>query len=118
MSFKKCSCGKSWESREEFLVDPQVDVAGYQVSFQNLKEGFFLFNHLLASCRSTMSIQAGQFFDLYKGEVFTARLEGTASCTGLCFHRDDLNPCPAQCECAFVRNILRTVSEWPKQLEA
>ena len=116
MSFKTCSCGKQWNSRDTFLADPTIKLVGYQVDFEDLKEGFFLFNHLLGVCRTTLSVSAGHFIDLYEGPVFQERLFSTQSCPGHCLRREDLNPCLSKCECAFVRQVLHSVSRWPKQV--
>lgn len=35
-------------------------------------------------------------------------------CPGYCLHADELAPCPASCECAFVRDVLQLVREHPK----
>lgn len=115
MSFKVCTkCGRNWGTRDAFLSDPAVELIGYQVHFDSLQTGLFLFNHCVPECETTMSVQAGQFFDLYKGPVFQERKTGTAECTGMCLRRDDLGACIAKCECAFVREILGIVARWPK----
>ena len=45
-SFKTCSkCGFVWPGRLSFLSDPQLRIVGYQVDFDKLKAGLFLFNH-------------------------------------------------------------------------
>jgi len=112
-AFKKCTCcGFSWLSREQFLCDTQVELVGYQVNFNNLRLGFFLFNHL--TCKSTIAIAAGRFIDLYNGPVFAERLTGSDSCPGYCLHDDILQPCTARCECAYVREILQVVRNWPR----
>ena len=42
--FKYCSvCKKTWETREQFLYDVDIQLVGYQPNFIVLKEGFFLF---------------------------------------------------------------------------
>lgn len=115
MDFKSCSCGMRWQSREEFLSDPHIEIAGYQVDFEHVQEGFFLFNHLRHGCRTTLSVQAGQFFDLYDGPVFRERPIGVAGCDGMCFHHADMRRCPARCECAFAREVLHVVSTWEKR---
>lgn len=112
-TFKLCTnCNTSWESRESFLSDPNIELVGYQVSFKNLKLGYFLFNH---SCKSTIAIHAGEFADLYDGPIFKERHTGDASCLGYCMHKSNLRPCPVQCECAYVREVLQIVKEWPKE---
>ena len=97
------------------MSDPTVEIIGYQVDFEDLREGFFLFNHLRDSCRTTISVSAKHFFDLYTGMVFRDRLMASPECPGYCLRQGELRPCPVKCECAFVREILKTVSEWPKK---
>lgn len=116
MAYRKCSvCGHEWESREDFLADPAVKLIGYQVSFKDLAAGFFLFNHEVDGCNTTLAIEAGHFFDLYEGPMFEGRLRGTKECPGYCLHQSQLARCPAACECAFVRDVLQMVLSWPKR---
>jgi hypothetical protein len=71
--FKKCTfCGHRWQSRKDFLDDATTEMIGYQVNFDNLHLGLFLFNHLV--------------------------------------------PCPAKCECVYVREIMQTVRNWQKNV--
>lgn len=116
MGFRTCSCGCEWTSREDFLSDPEIKIIGYQVNFVQLREGFFLFNHLAKGCMTTMSIPAAVFLDLYSGQIFQDRLSGSFECSGQCLHQSNLAPCPAQCECAFVREVVSTVDHWNKRL--
>lgn len=110
--FKTCTiCEAIWQTRDDFLADPDIFIVGYQVHFNALTEGLFLFNH---SCRGTLAIKAGEFEDLYKGPVFQKRLTGTGECREHCLHSEDLDPCPAECECAFVREIVQIVNGWQK----
>ena len=110
--FKKCSgCGFIWDDRSLFLSDPDVSVAGYQVHFENLELGLFLFNH---TCGTTISLKAESFSDLYKGPVFKERKQGTSQCPGFCLHKDEIRPCPVKCECTYVREVLRLVNTWGK----
>ena len=113
MSFKKCSkCGFVWPERASFLDDPNLRLIGYQADFEELMAGTFLFNH---TCKTTLAIKADDFQDLYDGPMFTERMEGTEECGGHCLHKDDLRPCPMKCECAFVREIVQVILNWPKQ---
>jgi hypothetical protein len=41
-------------------------------------------------------------------------LTGTAECPEFCLHRSKLNPCPAKCECAYIREIIQAIKNWPK----
>ena len=102
--FKTCStCGSEWLTREDFLSDPAVRIIGYQANFVVLEKGLFLFNH---SCQSTLSVEVRAFSDLYDGPVFEKRLTGSDSCEGYCLHRNNLRPCPQECECAYVRQVI------------
>lgn len=112
--FKVCGCGRQWKEREEFLSDPDVRLAGYQVNFVELRQGFFLFNHIVPRCGSTLAVVVDRFVDLYSGAVFTRRASGSSECPGSCLRRGDLTPCPVECECAYVRHVLEQVSRWPK----
>jgi hypothetical protein len=55
-----------------------------------------------------------KFADLHDGPVYQTRKTGTRDCPQYCLHKDELAPCPARCECAFVREILQRVRGWPK----
>jgi hypothetical protein len=113
VSFKICSrCGFVWPGRTSFLSDPSLHLIGYQVHFEELTAGLILFNH---SCGTTLSIQAKEFQDLYSGPMFSERLNGTEECQESCLHEDDLRPCPAKCECAYVREVLQVILNWPKK---
>ena len=111
-SFKVCpKCGRQWVERSAFLSDPDLTLVGYQVNFKELAAGMLLFNH---SCRTTLALLAMDFRDLHAGPVFVERLTGSDECPGMCLHKDNLGPCPARCECAYVRDILQVIRTWPK----
>jgi hypothetical protein len=111
--FKTCASGVFWKTRDDFLSDRGVTLIGYMVNFKKLELGLFLFNE--DKSHSTLSIQAAEFTDLYNGEVFTQRLTGTQSCPGYCLHKDNIDPCPAKCECAFIREVMQIIINWPKK---
>lgn len=111
--FKKCSvCGISWSDRDDFLSDPNVIIAGYQVHFNDLDKGLFLFNH---DCGTTLAIFTGEFIDLYDGSFLTGSKFGTDECPEYCLRQEELSLCPVKCECAYVRDILQIIRKWPKQ---
>ncbi len=113
MTFKQCtSCAKQWQSQEEFLADPDISLLGLQVCFENLLEGLVMFNH---SCRTTFSIEVSRFENLYHGRIYEERATGTEQCPGYCLNERELKPCPAQCSCAYVREIIQVIKEFPKQ---
>jgi hypothetical protein len=110
--FKTCpKCGFKWLTRDQWLRDPALKLIGYQVNFKALKTGILLFNH---TCRTTLALQALDFEDLYTGQIFIERATGSDECPGHCLHQDDLRPCPARCECAYIRHILQLIRNWPK----
>lgn len=112
--FKECSvCNFQWPLRKEFLRDPNIEIIGYQVHFEELTEGLFLFNH---SCKGTLAITAKEFNDLYDGPIFAERATGSDDCPGHCLHQNDLDPCPAKCECAYVREIIQVIKHHEKEL--
>jgi hypothetical protein len=107
--FKRCpNCSFVWQNRTDFMADDNVTIIGYQVLYKSLKEGFFLFNH---SCNGTFAVNVDSFVDLYDGPVFEENLAGTEACSGHCLHKQSLSPCPAKCECAFVREIIQILKE-------
>ena len=113
MSFKTCgNCGFAWTDRDAFLSDPDLRVVGYQCMFDDLRAGLFMFNH---SCNTTLALKAEAFADLYSGPIFGERRTGGPDCLGYCLRREELRPCPAKCECAFVREILQLVRNHPKR---
>jgi hypothetical protein len=110
--FKKCPlCGYLWENRSGFLADCGLQLIGYQVSFSELTAGYFLFNH---SCEGTLAVLVEQFEDLHHGPIYQTRKTGTEECPEYCLHQEELARCPAECECAFVREIIQLVRNWPK----
>jgi hypothetical protein len=112
--FKRCSCGEFWKTRDEFLADPNISMSGYMAHFEDLHLGLFLFQHNRDDCKTSLAIQAGEFEGLYEGETFEENLRGTDACPEYCSHKAVLEPCPAKCECAWVREVIQIVKDWPK----
>ena len=111
--FKTCSsCQTEWTDREAFLSDSEIVLIGYQAHFEALHLGLFLFNH--KKCKTTIAIEAEYFTNLYDGPVYVERNTGEEDCPGFCLHQENLEPCPARCECAAIREILQIIKEWPK----
>ena len=110
--FKTCPmCGMVWPTRDALLADPTVILCGYQVDFEELVAGLFLFNH--RPCGTTFSLPVGAFEDLRDGPVFTERLAGTSDCPEHCLRTADLEPCPRRCECSWVRDVIQRIRTWP-----
>ena len=110
--FKVCSnCDTRWHSITDFIHDPTLDLVGYMPTFDELTSGLFLFNH---RCGTTLACTVGQFAHLYDGPVFEPNRRGDADCPGHCLNKTDLAPCPEQCCCAFVREIMQVIAQLPK----
>lgn len=114
--FKQCTaCHRIWKTREEFMSDAEIVLIGYQVNFKQLEAGLFLFNHTASRCGTTLACPVKHFIDLYSGPIFSRRLAGTKDCPGYCLKQNLFQRCPAECECAFVREIMPIIRTWPKR---
>lgn len=108
--FKKCNkCGYQWETRDDFLSDKTIRVIGYQVFFEDLRLGMFLFNH---SCNTTIAINANLLLDLYDGPFFFDRKPEGRECPGRCLNKNILSPCSRECKCAFISEIIQVIKNW------
>jgi hypothetical protein len=105
-------CAHPWATRDDLLADPEVTLVGYQAFWEDLEMGLLMFNH---TCGTTLAVEVARFTDLYDGPTFSVRATGTKACPGLCLHRENLNRCPAQCECAYIRELLPKIRNWPKR---
>ena len=112
-AFKNCpNCAAVWDTRDQFLSSNDIELVGYQVSFTKLNNGLFLFNHI--SCGTTLSLRVGVFDDLFQGKKYDKPLTGSEACPGYCLYHGELERCPAQCECAYVRDVMQLIRQWPK----
>jgi hypothetical protein len=111
--FKTCpKCDQGWDSQNDFLADSEIELVGYQPHFEDLTTGLLMFNH---SCGTTLALRVDSFSGLVDGPVFSERMMGTDACPGFCNHKSNLKPCPAQCECAYVRSLLQIIKRKLKQ---
>ena len=111
-SFKSCSnCETSWKSIDAFMQDPSIELVGYMPTFEDLVNGLFLFNH---NCGTTLALKVGQVEYLYEGPVYRENKHGASECPGYCQNKTDFSPCPEKCSCAFVRDTMHTIKQWPK----
>jgi len=101
-----------WKTREDFLGDQNIEITGYQVDFEKIEKGFFLFNH--HKCKTTLGIKTFEFKDLYNGPVFTERKTGSRECPSYCLYKENLDRCLARCACAYIRDIIQLIKCWPK----
>ena len=115
-AFKTCTnCQTVWPTLEEFLSDPEVQLAGYQAHFDDLLGGLFLFSHVHDDCYTTLGLPVGKFVSLSTMPILTKRTVEPPDCPGLCMREGALSPCPVKCECNWVRDVLQTIKNWPQQ---
>ena len=110
MSFKTCKqCARVWASREEFFGDRALVLSGCQVETDRPAGSVLLFDHKAPGCGTTLAVSVKELADLYAGPVYKVNWAPSAKCPQHCFNPQDLEPCPAQCASAFVREILQAV---------
>ncbi len=113
--FKICpTCSGHWKTLEDFLADPELELSGYQVNFADLKGGLFYFTHLPGNCGTTLAVPVGAFAGLSKRPMLASHGRQPDGCPGLCV-RNELNPCPVECECIWVREVMQIIRNWKKQ---
>ena len=115
MSFRFCKqCGREWADRAAFLADPAVVLSGCQMDTRRPGSSVLVFDHRAPGCGTTIAVPADAFADLYAGPVHKVNWAPSAKCPGMCFDPQNLEPCPAQCASAHVRQILQVVRRTPK----
>ena len=102
-------CKKSWDSRNDFLADIEVELAGYQVDFIDINEGYFLFNHSTEVCGTSIAVMVGDMIDLYDGPVYAESKFETAECEGHCLTVTDFDKCDVPCRNARVREVMGVI---------
>lgn len=110
--FSLCrSCGADWPTRNHFLKDPGLEIIEYRANFDDIAAGAFTFFH---TCGSNLSLSVRNFNGLYEGPIFNVRATESEECPGYCLYKNNLKPCEVKCECAYVRNIIGIIKNWPK----
>ncbi len=105
-SFLVCACcGVSWGVRDDILNDPLLELVGFQVDFTGSSNGYFLFNHMVEECGTTIVLEVDLFADLGSVTRFGENLCGTELCPGRCGRIDDLVRCDKPCRKAWVREL-------------
>lgn len=105
--FKRChKCNTQWPDRESFLKDPATKILGYQVFFNDLKKGMFLFNH---SCGTTTAVHVRQFLDLLDTPLSSGRHPDDRECPGTCQNKNIMSPCSPKCRCAFISRLMEII---------
>ncbi len=117
INFKICPlCSTTWKTRNEFIKDRTLKINGYQVDFDELGHGLFFFTHQVKGCFTTLALRAESFFDLNPGIPYKVRATNSEKCPGYCTEIDQLDPCEARCECAFVREVIQIIKNKQTQL--
>ena len=110
--FKQCSmCGKNWETLDAFLSDPHVQLIGYQINLIELEEGLFYFLHKAQNCGTTLAFPLKEFSALSHRSFLSQRGSRPENCGQHCLRKEDLSPCPIECECVWVREVMQTIRE-------
>ena len=110
MAFETCrQCRREWPDRESFLADPQVVLTGCQVDTDHPRSSAVLFDHRAPGCGTTIAVPVPALQDLYAGPRHKVNWAPSAMCPGMCFDPANLDPCPAECSVAYVRQILQEV---------
>jgi hypothetical protein len=109
-NFKECTlCKTVWSTRFEFLYDPQIRLIGYQMNVKNVERGLLLFNHL--SCRNTLALDVIDLSTMYDGPFYRENKHGSQECPAYCLNQDSFEPCPVQCACAYIREIMKIIQD-------
>ncbi len=113
--YKRCPmCAAVWQDRMEFIGDTDLQIEGYQANFDQLEQGLVYFTHRVDGCYTTMAVKAREFLDLNPGKPFTSRKTMTDDCPGYCLHESNIERCSAECECAYVRDLLHILQTHKK----
>ena len=113
--FTHCSkCETVWKRKIDFLSDTSTSFVAYNADFEYLEHGNFVFKH--DTCGSYIEIQIVNFKGLYDGPIYTERKTGTENCPEYCLNSSELRPCPEECECAYVREIIQPLIKFIEYL--
>lgn len=105
--FKICpSCQREWKTQQSFILDEELELNGYSVDFEDLKEGLLFFTHKKKDCFSTLAMSVKYFINLYDGPFYPEKKIGAEACPGYCFDENQLERCDVLCEGAYVREII------------
>nr|WP_320116774.1 hypothetical protein [uncultured Desulfuromonas sp.] len=110
--FKICPCClEVWQTRDDFLDDPFLQLNGYKADFAKLEYGLFFFTHQKEGCHSTMALEVLDFLDLNRGTVCEQAQDYAAKCPRSCREKRKLNQHHDLCECAFARDVCELVKQ-------
>ncbi len=106
-AFKICrSCGKIWESRDEFLKLDGLIPLGFQAHFLDGNKSILLFHHDAPNCQTTLAVPVMLFKDLIPGLMERETAFLTSECNGLCLTDNRLVSCGhPYCRNALIRQF-------------
>ncbi|MBI5383267.1 MAG: hypothetical protein HZA90_01125 [Verrucomicrobia bacterium] len=111
--FKTCpKCGARWPLRADFLKDPEVTLAGFQLGPGGHTSGFFLFHH--QKCGTSLAIYLPPFADLAKGPIVWRSKCSVGLPASFCLAPGTSTSCPLECVCEFVWDVTQAIQQWPK----
>lgn len=106
--FKTCAmCNHVWEQPEDLILDPSLDLRGYQAVYDEPELGLFLMLHRHPDCGTTIAVRAGLLKEFFHGEIPATRNMGRPTCPRHCLDIWNLRPCSAECDMGWVRDILQ-----------
>lgn len=108
-------CSMIWTSRDEFIMDKNLKLNGYQVDFENLTLGLFFFTHTIPGCHTTLALRVEHFLDLHPGPKYKALDVGGENCPGYCRKTNEVRQCNNSCQGVYVRDIMAILRD--KSLE-
>lgn len=107
-AFKQCTvCGKVWPDIRDMVLDPELQVDGYQACFTDPQLGLILLTHRAPDCGNTLALVIKTLRVLYAGPVYSERQTGLEPCRDYCLRRNILEECDAECELAWARTVLQ-----------
>ncbi|GAB4331136.1 MAG: hypothetical protein Kow0099_02270 [Candidatus Abyssubacteria bacterium] len=101
--YRRCTCGKVWNTRDDLLRDAKVKIVGYQPDFVSRKYNHFLFQHKAKGCGQYFGIRSSDFADLREKGCPNELCTGQENCPGYCLNTLDLRVCSVACRNASDR---------------
>ncbi len=112
--FKRCTvCNHEWKDRDSFILDPAIQLIGYQAYPENLNRGLYLFNH---ECGTSLAVHVEKFLDLYQGPKYSLSMLSNNGCPGYCRIENELSDCRLECSCVHFRKIMKIMLSMKKRL--
>ena len=111
-AFKICpNCSYRWNSMTDFIRDRNLELNGYQASFNDTHDGLFMVTHNMAGCGTTLAIPAKSLTSLYDGPEHMIHMAFTDRCDGHCMYEKDYAPCFKECDMKWARDILQILRD-------